>query len=211
VAPPETWDDDNIYLCAHQGPFVVKGKMSSKKRTWNTHMFAQTRRDALEVAKRLKEDGDIREQGVVYRKYVPLKTYEIGHNGLPYTNEWRFFYWKTRRLSCGYYWSESDCVSRAELHPQAEQLAAAVASVAANHATFFAMDLAETKEGGWILIELNDGQMAVPSENDLDLDELYGGLREAVGSEFSARRLRECALFTPSPRPAPQTACDTRA
>lgn len=178
---PETWDDEHIHLCAHQGPFVVKGKMSSKKRNWKTHMFARTRRDALEVAKRIKEDSDIREQGVVYRKYVPLKTYEIGHNGLPHTNEWRFFYWKTRRLSCGYYWSEADCVSQAELHPEAEQLATTIASVAANYATFFAMDLAETDEGDWILIELNDGQMAVPSENDLN--ELYGSLREAVGNQ----------------------------
>ena len=37
---------------------------------------------------------------------------------------------------------------------------------------------AETETGEWILIEINDGQTAVPSENDLD--ELYGNLSDAL-------------------------------
>ena len=44
---PETWDDENIHLCQHDGPFVVKGKRSSKKWQWKTHMnIAETQRDA---------------------------------------------------------------------------------------------------------------------------------------------------------------------
>jgi hypothetical protein len=174
---PETWDDGTIHLCRHKGPFVVKGKMSSRKHHWKTHMFAPTREAALDLAARLKEDTDIREQGVVYRKYVPLKTYEIGHNGLPYTNEWRFFFLKDRLLSKGYYWSMGDCVGRAEFHPRASALAAEIARIASRFTTFFTMDLAETADGDWILIELNDAQTAAPSENNLD--ELYGNLREA--------------------------------
>jgi hypothetical protein len=172
---PETWDDESIHLCAHRGPFVVKGKMSSKKHNWNTLMFAPTKRAALDLADRLKEDGDLREQGVVYRKYVPLKTYQVSHNGLPYANEWRFFYLKNERLGYGYYWSQADCVQQAELKPEAIALADHVASIAAQHVNFFSLDVAETESGEWILIELNDGQMAVPSE--IDLDELYGRLR----------------------------------
>lgn len=175
---PETWDDENIYLCAHNGPFVVKGKMRSKKHHWKTHMFAATKPEALDLARRLKDDDEIRDEGVVYRRYVSLKTYQISHNGLPYTNEWRFFYLKERLLSRGYYWSMADCVGQAELKPQALELAEKIAHIAARFTTFFAMDLAETESGEWILIELNDGQMAAPSENDLD--ELYGNLRAAL-------------------------------
>jgi hypothetical protein len=175
---PETWDENNLHLCTHDGPFVVKGKMSSRKHEWGTRMFAPTRQEAIALAKRLKEDSDIREQGIVYRKFVPLRTFEVGHNGLPYANEWRFFYLKEKLLSVGYYWSLSDCVRRAELAPAALQLAQEVARIAARFTTFFTMDLAETEGGDWILIELNDGQMAVPSENDPD--ELYRNLRAAL-------------------------------
>jgi hypothetical protein len=141
-------------------------------------MFAATRSEALDLARRLKEDEEIRDEGVVYRRYIPLKTYQVSHNGLPFTNEWRFFYLKERRLSHGYYWSMADCIGQAELKPAALKLADKIAGIAARFTTFFAMDLAETESGDWILIELNDGQMAGPSENDLD--ELYGNLRAAL-------------------------------
>ncbi|MCE9555516.1 MAG: ATP-grasp domain-containing protein [Planctomycetes bacterium] len=175
---PETWDDENIHACVHPGPFVVKGKMSSKKHHWNTHMFAETKREALELAGRLKMDADIREQGVVYRKYVPLKTLEVGVHGLRHTNEWRFYCYQDCVLSYGYYWSAANCWEQAVLKPEGLQLAHKLARMAADFATFFTLDIAETEEGDWILIEINDAQMAAPSENDLD--ELYGRLKEKV-------------------------------
>lgn len=172
---PETWNDDNIFTCSHGGPFVVKGKMSSKKHDWQSMMYAKTKEQALALAKRLKTDSEISEQGVVYRKYVPLKTFEVGVNGLPHTNEWRFFYLKEQCLSYGYYWSLADCLDDAKLKPEGLALADKLAAIAAKQTSFFTLDIAETEDGDWILIEINDGQMAVPSENDLD--ELYGNLQ----------------------------------
>ena len=49
--------------------------------------------------------------------------------------------------------------------------------MAAKFTTFFALDLAETQSGDWLLIELNDAQMAGAGENDLN--ELFGNLRSA--------------------------------
>jgi hypothetical protein len=176
---PETWDDANIYQCTHPGPFVVRGRMFSKKHNWETHMYAETKRDALELAERLKAgDSDIREQGVVYRKYVPLKTFELGVNGLRHTNEWRFYYYREKLLSYGYYWSLADCLDQAELKPEGLALAEKLARIAAQFTAFYTLDIAETENGDWILIEINDGQMAVPSENDPD--ELYGRLSELL-------------------------------
>ncbi len=123
---PETWDDSTIHLCQHNGPFVVKGKCSSRKWQWKTHMFAETKRDALALGERLKEDSDIKEQGVVYRRYVPLKTFEIGRNGLPYTNEWRLFYYGSTLLNAGYYWSVGDCFRQASMTPECTATAAEV-------------------------------------------------------------------------------------
>lgn len=175
---PETWNDDNIHLCQHPGPFVVKGKLSSKKWNWKSSMFAETKQDALELAERLKEDSEISEQGVVYRRYVPLKTFEIGRNGLPFTNEWRLFYFKTKLLSAGYYWSLGDCHRQAEIRHECLALADKIALIVSRFTTFYTLDMAETDDGDWILIEINDGQMAVPSEHDLD--ELYGNLRSEL-------------------------------
>ncbi|MBI1247287.1 DUF4343 domain-containing protein [bacterium] len=175
---PETWDETNFHQCNYQGPFVVKGKMKSKKHDWRTKMFAETKRKAIAIGDRLKEDSAIHDQGIVYRKFVPLKTYELGVHGLPHTNEWRFFFLKERLLSYGYYWSLADSAPHAELKPEGKQLAEDLAKIAAKHATFFVLDIAETADGRWILIEINDGQQSVPSENDLD--QLYGGLKREL-------------------------------
>lgn len=175
---PETWDEENFYMCQYPGPFVVKGKLNSKKHNWDTHMFAASKQAALEVAERLKVDADLRQQGVVFRKYVPLLTYEVGLHGLRYTNEWRLFFFGETLLSAGYYWSLADCLDRVELKPPGMQLARDVARIAGKFTKFYTLDVAETEEGDWILIEINDGQTAVPGENDLD--ELYCNLREAI-------------------------------
>ena len=177
---PRTWDDDNIHTCDHPGPFVVKGKMSSKKHRWKSLMFADSKRRALALADELKEDSEIREQGVVYREYVPLRTYEIGPHELPQTNEWRFFFLGDKLLGHGYYWSLSDCARNATLAPAGIQLAQSVARRVSQHATFYTLDVAETADGRWLLIEINDGQMAGPCE--VDLDTLYGNLKQELTS-----------------------------
>ena len=175
---PETWDEANIHQCEYAGPFVVKGKMKSRKWQWKSLMFAPTKRDALRIGRRLMEDAEIAEQGVVYRRYVPLKTFGRGKEGLPQTNEWRFFYLGTKRLSYAYYWPGSDYLERAAIGPEGLALADRIAAIVARRVPFFVLDLAQTEAGDWILIEVNDAQQSVPSEHDLD--SLYGNLRVAI-------------------------------
>ncbi len=177
---PESWDDGNIHLCDHRGPFVVKGKMTSKKRQWQTHMLAKTKKQALAIGRELRHDTWIGDQDILYRRYVPLRTFGFGKNGLPYTNEWRFFYLGKQRLSYGYYWSISDCVHLAEMTPEGLALADKVATIASRHKAFYALDIAETEDGRWILVEINEGQMANLCENDPE--EFYANLRRTVTS-----------------------------
>lgn len=141
-------------------------------------MFAKTKRDALRLGQRLKDDAEIGEQGIVYRRYVPLRTFGVGKDGLPQTNEWRFFYLRAQRLSCAYYWAGSDFLNQAKISDDAIALADRIAVIVSKHVPFFVLDLAETESGDWILIEVNDGQPSVPSEHDLN--ELYGNLRKAL-------------------------------
>lgn len=125
-------------------------------------------------------DPLISEQGVVYRKYVPLRTHEVcSISGLPYAHEFRLFFYKDILLTHGYYWS----IATNPAPPISEkglQFGRDVAKRAAEHANFFVLDIAEKADAPdeWVLIEVNDGQQAGPS--DCDLDELYRNLAESV-------------------------------
>jgi ATP-grasp domain, R2K clade family 3 len=174
----ESWNESDIHRCDHPGPFVVKGRLSSQKHRWKTHMFAASKRRAIEIGRELSEDPAIREQGIIYRKYVPLVTYEVGLHGLRYTNEWRLFYLGETRLIHGYYWSLAENVADRQLAQEVLDFADRLAMVAAQHTQFFTLDIAERESGGWILIEINDGQTSALSENDPQT--LYGNLKAAL-------------------------------
>ena len=172
---PETWDDLDFYGCSHKGPFVVKGKTNSRKARWDKMMFAPTKRDALIIGCDLMNDPAIAEQGIIYRKYVPLETYEVGLNGLPFTNEWRYFFYKGNYLSHGYYWSNAEIIPcNTSVSINIDVLAHHVAQIIKNDISFVCIDVAMTVEGNPILIELNDGTMSGLSKNSADT--LYSNL-----------------------------------
>ena len=152
----ESWDGSDFHLCDWRGPFVVKGRLSSHKHRWKSHMFAKTKLRAIEIGRELAEDAQIRDQGIIYRRYVPLVTYEVGLHGLRYTNEWRLFYLGDKRLSYGYYWSLAETAAERQLAPEGLEFADRVARIAAQHTQFFTLDIAEKEAGGWLLIEIND-------------------------------------------------------
>jgi hypothetical protein len=77
---PRTWK--SLGETSYEGPFVIKGMTNSRKHQWDTHMFAKDRRAAIDVAGRLSNDTMIGLQDLVYREYIPLKTFEIGINGM---------------------------------------------------------------------------------------------------------------------------------
>lgn len=165
-----------------QGPFVLKGKTNSRKYRWRTDMFAPDKKAAVEIYCRLMDDYMIGTQGVIIRQYVPLK--KLGQDpisGVPWSNEWRFFYYKGQLVSYGYYWAsaEGEVCARAQMTAEGLEFAAKVAAVAAEHVDFYVLDVAEKEEGGWVLVEINDGQQSGLSNNDADV--FYRRLRELIG------------------------------
>lgn len=180
---PESWTDDNFYLARWSGSYVVKGKTNSRKYQWNTHMFANNKVDAIKIASELRQDGLIGNQGIVYRKYEPLKTLGIDNIcGIPYSNEWRFFYYKKKRLSYGYYWASASnkVIHSATIDDEGFKFANKIAEIASEYIPFFVLDIAEKEDGGWILIEMNDAQMSGLSMNNPDV--LYQNLCNCIGS-----------------------------
>jgi|CXWL01.1.fsa_nt_gi hypothetical protein len=179
-------------------PLVVKGATNSRKFEWKQKMFAPTWDDALRITSELGQDGLIGPQGLIYREHVPLRVLEVGLNGLPFANEWRFFFWGRTNLAYGFYWTATE--ERAPITEDGIRLALQAADRIADHAQFFVVDVAETADGRWIVIEVNDGQMSGLSDvNPLDLymnlatvasvQPLGAEAKQARAKEYTSRRV----------------------
>lgn len=155
---PKTWF--SRWDLIPEGKYVVKGKTNSRKWRWNTHMFAEGKVNLCKVLNRLYDDVFISEQGICVREYVPLRTFEIGINGLPFTNEWRMFFLGDQLIAQGYYWGCYEREQPEDLPTEAIEFAQMIATQVSNYVNFFVLDIAQTEEGNWILIEINDGQMS---------------------------------------------------
>lgn len=165
------------------GPFVLKGQTNSKKANWATHMFAATKRDAGDVWSRLADDTLIAQQEILARDYVPLKRLMTGFNGLPITKEFRFFVLFDRVLCGAFYWS--NYVADLDTVPQVDEVPKSflreVINRIGSRANFYALDVAQTESGEWIVVELNDGQMSGLSCNDSQT--FYGEIERALDSQ----------------------------
>lgn len=159
--------------------FVVKGRTNSRKHEWDRLMKADTKKKAIEIMIALSEDSLIAPQGVVFRRYEPLVTFEIGLNGLPITNEYRCYFYNGVLLSCGYYWTMAKDINR-EISNEGLEFAMKVAAVAKEYSNFFVIDVGEKQSGGWVLIEMNDAQMSGLSENDAHI--LYNNLKTLINN-----------------------------
>jgi hypothetical protein len=162
--------------------YVVKGVTNSRKHEWNTLMFAENKRRAIEISCDLKLDSLLRTQDIIFRKYIPLQTLEYGLNGLPITNEWRLFYFNNDLIAYGFYWScvEDNVVKSLldDFRGNGIKFANHVASILSNKATFFVIDVAKTQSGEWILVECNDAQMS--GLNTIDPKLFYTSLKGAL-------------------------------
>lgn len=159
-------------------PMVVKGKTNSMKARWNTHCFARNRKEAINIACELKLDSLVGSQDIIFREYVPLKTFEILLNDLPVTNEFRCFFYNDQLLANGYYWVNAENTNL-KCPQKGLDFAQQIANIAALYNNFFVVDIAEKEDGEWIMVELNAGEMSGIAM--IDANDLYGGLSKAMG------------------------------
>jgi hypothetical protein len=158
----------------NEGPYILKGTTNSKKHQWNTHMFAENKKAATEVYMRLYSDSFFLNstQDIVFRKFVPLNKLADGLNGLPVSEEYRFFVLNGKIVDSGFYWSESwdEIKSKHEISPSnvPREFVNQIIENVSPRINFFVFDVARTQDGKWILVELNDGQMSGLSMIDPD-------------------------------------------
>jgi len=164
----KTWNFRDIHTIPDNMPVVLKGETNGRKDKWNTHMFAKDKKEALQVYLRLQDDFSLASQEIYVRQYIPLKKMDEGNGGQPITMEFRFFVLYGQVVSGGYYWSSNlgqlKEVPSPTVVPQ-EFLQKAI-NMVKNNIPFFVIDVVQTESGDWLVVDLNDGQMAELFEND---------------------------------------------
>jgi hypothetical protein len=155
---PKSWTMEEFAQAPEQA-YIVKGATNSKKWNWNTSMFAEDKKAATLVMCNLLEDQLICHQDIIFREYVPLVTFEIGINGMRFTEEFRYFFVGPNLIDKGYYWSIADNTD-IPFNVQCDELAQNLATECAKHTNFFVLDVAMTEAGYPLLIEINCGTMS---------------------------------------------------
>ncbi len=146
-------------------PLIVKDFVKSEKHDWEEACFIPNASDAEKVksvVNRLLElRGDALNQGLVFRQFEELEFLtKHSKSGMPLTKEFRLFFLKGKLLKVMDYWDEG---TYGETQPELEKFVDLAQKVQSN---FFTMDIAQKKDGEWIIIELGDGQVAGLPENE---------------------------------------------
>ena len=177
---PKTYFD--ITHLPEQGPFFIKGRTNSKKHLGFNKTKANNKKEAIEIQGKLLEDPEYEQQGIIYRKFVPLKIIEKSViNDHHFYNEWRFFFYKNELLCYGYYWVNAENIPSNDQLPQdAIDFAKKIADIIKDRTNLFVVDIGQLESGEWIVIELNDGQQSGLS--NCDPHEFYKNLAKALKS-----------------------------
>jgi hypothetical protein len=140
-------------------PIIVKDYVKSQKHAWYAACYipsAQDRDQVTRVVTRFLElQGADLQEGLVFRAYVPFRP--IGQHpqsGMPITMEYRAFVLDGAIIATMPYW---DVGAYPHDMPPDSLFAPIVANV---QSRFFTMDIAQTSDGTWMIVELGDAQVA---------------------------------------------------
>jgi hypothetical protein len=137
-------------------PIFVKGSRQTSKHKAAASVI-RTREDFETATDLFRSDPILRWQEFVCRELLDLRPISGGAEGkIDASFEFRTFWWRGELVGSGRYWFEADDYTWTETE-KAAALAIARHAVEALGCTFLVVDLAQTSEGDWIVIECNDG------------------------------------------------------
>jgi len=148
-------------------PIVLKDYVKSRKHEWKEACFIPSASDrgAVErvVVRFLELQGEDLNEGLVFREFVEFQPLtEHSRSVMPLTKEFRQVFLNGERICSLEYWDEGDY---AGVVPGAELFVDVAKQV---NSSFFTMDVAQTKDGRWMIVELGDGQVAgLPEKTDV--------------------------------------------
>jgi ATP-grasp domain-containing protein len=157
---------------------ILKDYVKSRKHEWFEACFIPDARDTEAVERVIRRFLELQDEalvgGLVFREYWP--THRLGSHPksrAPLANEHRLFVLHGRVFFSAPYWS---VVEYGPSRPP-EGLTAPVLSRGIS--PFFAVDVAEREDGGWFIVELNDGGSAGLPQPEL-ANEFYRALATAL-------------------------------
>ena len=165
------WDLDEVMRLLTplgDGPVIVKDFVKSRKHEWEEACYiprASDRDEVKRIVGRFVElQGDGFCEGFVFREFVEFES--IGahsKSGMPLSREFRLFFLDGELVQAAPYWEEGDTQG---LEPPADEFAGIAGNVKSR---FFTMDVARRRDGGWMIVELGDGQVAeFPETGDVE-------------------------------------------
>jgi hypothetical protein len=135
------------------GPFVIKDHVKSAKHLWHEACFIPKgagRENFERIAENLRrEQGKTFFRGFVVKQFVPLRSRGESPREYPMCEEYRLFFWKRQLMVASHY------------HRQAENLvdwSPFVVLAQRFDSPFFTMDIAQTEEGNWIVVDMGAGE-----------------------------------------------------
>lgn len=168
-----------VALAAFGGPVVLKDYVKSQKHFWDEACFIPDPSDSEAVRRvvgRFRELQDGIQGGLVFREFLDLEPMGSHQgSGMPLSLEFRAFVLDGKPFFVFPYW-EADGYPP-DLEPPLGEFAETIRSI---RSRFFTVDLARTRAGQWVIVELGDGQVAgLPK----DLSErFYRALAAALGA-----------------------------
>ena len=152
-----------------KSPIIVKDYIKSQKHYWSEACFipnASDRKQVEKVVKRFLElQGEDLNEGLVFREFVELeKLTTHSKSGMPLTKEFRLFVKDGEVIACFNYWDEGDYE---DVLPDLTPFKEVIPQI---QSRFFTMDIAKKVDGGWIIVELGDGQVAGLPDNGGKID-----------------------------------------
>lgn len=183
--PKSTWTKDlkieNIIAVVKQfenSSIIVKDYVKSEKHNWNDACFISDASNETEVqhivTKFLELRGDSLNVGLVFRKFEDLEFLtEHSQSGMPLTKEFRIFFLNKKIVKVFNYWDEGEYNG---LQPELDKFIEIAQQIESN---FFTMDVAQKKNGEWIIMELGDGQVAGIPDN-ADKQEFYNSIKKII-------------------------------
>ena len=144
-------------------PVFVKGAVQSRKsRGWKA-CVAETAAELRLLCRHLLELDNRSRGRVVVRKLMKLRHSRTSAEGVPFGREYRVFLYSSEVLGYGYYWDDDPLKS---LSMDEEVAVLKMASEAARRVAtpYIAVDIGQTEDGAWIVIETGDAQFSGVSQ-----------------------------------------------
>ncbi len=140
-------------------PLFLKGAVFSQKDEGWGGCVATTLAELREKVERFPTR--LSRGRVIARKLLPLKKNGETLGGFPIAREFRFFLWRGEILAYGFYWAFGD-TAFITLSPEEEKQVLALVQEAARRfqAAYLKLDVGQTEDGVWWVIESGDPQFA---------------------------------------------------